>query len=72
MRASDPSLSLREFYPSLHLNLGEARRVVGDLAGARASAEQALAAAGELPEDGYGQFIREGILRLVERVSSEE
>lgn len=66
-----PNLSLREFCPSLHLNLGEARRVVGDLAGARASAEQALAAAGELPEDGYGQFIREGIRRLVERVGRE-
>lgn len=66
-----PNLSLREFYPSLHLNLGEARRVVGDLAGAGASAEQALAAARALADDGYGQFIRAGIRRLLERVSRE-
>ncbi|WAS96444.1 hypothetical protein [Nannocystis punicea] len=72
LRRLHPALSLREFYPSLHLNLGEARRVAGDLAGARASAEQALGAARDLPEDGYGQFIRAGVRRLASRLGLAE
>jgi hypothetical protein len=57
------------FYPSLHLNLGEDYRTVGDLAAARRHLELGLAAAGTLPDDGYGQLIRGGLEGLARRLS---
>jgi hypothetical protein len=56
------------FYPSLHLNLGDAHRRLGDLAAARRHLELGRAAAGRLPGDGYGAMIRGGLDRLAERL----
>ena len=57
------------FYPSLHLNVGECFRKLGDLDSARRHLERGRAAAGTLSEDGYGQMIRHGLDRLGERLS---
>lgn len=56
------------FYPSLHLNLGEAYRKLGDTAAARRHLERGLAAVDALPAGGYGEMIRRGLASLAERV----
>lgn len=60
--------SVRAFYPSLHLNVGECYRRLGDLDSARAHVESGRAAAGALGNDAYGQTIRSGLDRLAERL----
>lgn len=65
------ALSVRGFYPSLHLNLAEDYRKVGDLARAREHVARARASAEALDEDGYGQMIRAGIERLSRQLSLE-
>ena len=42
------------FYQSLHLNLGERYRKLGDLVRARKQFERGQAAVGSLCDDGYG------------------
>ena len=56
------------FYPSLHLNIAECHRKLGDLPAARRHLEQGRAAVGALPDDGYGRMIRTGLDRLAERL----
>ncbi|MEW6154674.1 MAG: hypothetical protein AB1673_11890 [Actinomycetota bacterium] len=56
------------FYPSLHLNLGECYRKLGDIASARWHLERGRAAVGALSDDGYGRTIRNGLERLAERL----
>lgn len=56
------------FYPSLHLNLGECYRKVGELEQAQVHLERGRAAVGALPDDGYGQMIAGGLDRLAERL----
>jgi hypothetical protein len=56
------------FYPSLHLNLGEDYRRIGDTEAARRHLAQGLAAAGALPDDGYGRMIRGGLEGLSRRL----
>ncbi|WP_433803836.1 hypothetical protein [Actinomycetospora sp. CA-084318] len=63
-------LDVGSFYPSLHLNLGDAHRRVGDLATARDHLARARACVDVLPDDGYGRLIRGGIERLGERLES--
>lgn len=65
------ALSVRGFYPSLHLNLAEGYRKVGDLARAREHVARARASAEALEQDGYGQMIRTGIERLARLLSAE-
>lgn len=60
--------SVRAFYPSLHLNVGECYRKLGDPDLARAHAERGRAAAGELGKDSYGEMIRNELDRLAERL----
>ena len=57
------------FYPSLHLNLGEDYRKTGDAESARRHLELGRAAAGALPDDGYGQLIRGGLEGLARRLA---
>jgi tetratricopeptide (TPR) repeat protein len=68
-QAWHPSLQVRGFYPSLHLNLAEDYRKLGRPEQARAHLEQATAALDALPDDGYGQLIRGGVARLAERLA---
>lgn len=58
------------FYPSLHLNLGECYRKLGEVDRAREHLELGLAAVGLLDEDGYGSTVRRGLAGLGERLVS--
>jgi hypothetical protein len=62
------SLPVAGLYPSLHLNLSECYRKLGDLGRAREHLQQAQAAIGALGDDGYGQMIREGLERVAEQL----
>jgi hypothetical protein len=57
------------FYPSLHLNLGEDYRKVGNPEAARRHLGLGLAAVGALPDDGYGAMIRGGLEGLAQRLA---
>ncbi|WP_433717162.1 tetratricopeptide repeat protein [Actinoplanes sp. CA-051413] len=57
-------LTAAGLYPSLHLNLAECYRKLGDLGQARDHLRQAQAGIGALGDDGYGQLIRSGLDRL--------
>jgi hypothetical protein len=60
--------SVRGFYPSLHLNLGEVYRKLGDLERAGHHLERGRAAVGALDDDGYGQMLKGGLNRLADRL----
>jgi hypothetical protein len=57
------------FYPSLHLNLGDGYRRLGDGARAREHLDRGLAAVDALPDDGYGRMIRGGLESLASRLA---
>jgi hypothetical protein len=59
---------VRAFYPSLHLNLGEVYRKLGDPDRARDHLKLGLAAVDALADDGYGKMIRGGLDRLAARL----
>jgi hypothetical protein len=63
------SFDVRAFAPSLHLNLAEDHRRLGDLDRAREHLREAKAAEHLLADDGYGQLIRSGIARMDEQLS---
>jgi hypothetical protein len=54
----------RDYYPSLHLNLVEDYRKLGDWKHAREHLTRVRELAGALPENGYGNMIRRGIAHL--------
>jgi hypothetical protein len=56
------------FYPSLHLNLSECYRKLGDLARAREHLQRAQATIGVLGDDEYGRLIRDGLEQVAERL----
>ena len=58
------------FYPSLHLNLAEAYRRIGDLDLAREHLAQGRAAVVALTDDAYGEMIKGGLDRLEERLTA--
>ncbi|TJZ44594.1 hypothetical protein FCH28_30175 [Streptomyces piniterrae] len=62
--------SVAVFYPSLHLNLGDVYRRLGDLGHARDHLARGRAAVGELVDDEYGQLIRRGLDRLAHQLST--
>jgi hypothetical protein len=55
-------------YPSLHLNLSECYRKLGDLGRAREHLHQAQDTIGVLGDDEYGQLIKEGLKQLTEQL----
>ncbi|WP_231618727.1 hypothetical protein [Nonomuraea sp. SBT364] len=57
-------LSVAGLYPSLHLNLSECYRKLGDLDRARDHLRRARAGIGALGDDEYGNLIRGGLERL--------
>jgi tetratricopeptide (TPR) repeat protein len=59
---------VRGFYPSLHLNLGDAYRKLGDYDRANEHLERGRAAVGYLGDDGYGQLVKAGLDRLADRL----
>jgi hypothetical protein len=62
------TLPVAGLYPSLHLNLSECYRKLGDLGRAREHLQQARAGIGALGDDEYGQLIRGGLERLAEQL----
>jgi hypothetical protein len=60
-------LSVAGLYPSLHLNLCECYRKLGDLDRAREHLEQARATIGALGDDEYGRLIKDGLERVAEQ-----
>jgi len=60
------SLPVTGLYPSLHLNLSECHRKLGDLDRAREHLQHARATISALGDDGYGQMIKNGLERMAE------
>ena len=58
-------------YPSLHLNLSECYRKLGDLGRAREHLRQARAGIDTLGDDEYGRLIRDGLERLEQQLPAE-
>ncbi|MFG1792781.1 hypothetical protein [Nocardia sp. NPDC049149] len=65
------TLSVAGLYPSLHLNVGECYRKLGDVGLARKHLQQAQDTIGALADDGYGQLIKGGLERLAQQLTSE-
>jgi tetratricopeptide (TPR) repeat protein len=63
---SGVTLSVAGLYPSLHLNLSECYRKLGDLDQAREHLRQAQDTIGALGDDEYGQLIRDGLEKVAE------
>lgn len=61
--------SAQGFYPSLHLNLAEAYRKLGEFNHARDHLERGYGAADALGDDGYGRMIKGGLDRLAGRLA---
>jgi hypothetical protein len=59
-------LSVAGLYPSLHLNLSECFRKLGDLDRAREHLRQARDTVGALGDDDYGRLIRDGLEQVSE------
>lgn len=57
------------FYPSLHLNLAECYRRLGELDRAREHLDRGRASADALGNGGYGQMIKAGLDRLADRLA---
>src|SRR4030088_1701405 len=66
------SLAVQGFYPSLHLNLGEDYRKLGDLAVACEHLELARAKLDALGENDYAAAIRAALDGLAERLGKPE
>ncbi|MEV0347869.1 hypothetical protein AB0H88_19035 [Nonomuraea sp. NPDC050680] len=62
------ALPVAGLYPSLHLNLSECYRKLGDLARAREHLQQARAGIGVLGDDDYGRLIKDGLERVAEQL----
>ncbi|TDD12788.1 hypothetical protein E1292_00540 [Nonomuraea deserti] len=62
------TLTVAGLYPSLHLNLTECYRKLGDLGRAREHLQQAQATIGALGDDEYAQLIKGGLERLTEQL----
>ena len=62
------ALPVAGLYPSLHLNLSECYRKLGDLARAREHVQLARTTIGVLGDDAYGRVIRNGLEQVAERL----
>jgi hypothetical protein len=67
--AAGATLPVQGFYPSLHLNLGEDYRKLGDVAAARRHLDLGRQAAVFLGDDPYSLMIRRGLDGLAKRLS---
>lgn len=73
-QGDDDALSpeLGSFLPSLHLNVGDAYRRLGDMNRARDHARFGLARAAALSSGGYGDMVRKGLDRLLASCSEAD
>jgi hypothetical protein len=66
------NLPVAGLYPSLHLNVAECYRKLGDVARAREHLQEARAGIEALGDDDYGRLIRDGLDRLTRLLSAGE
>jgi hypothetical protein len=69
VRAHHESITVASFYPSLHLNLAEDYRRLGDLAMARQHCTRAESWLSALPSTELGAMLRGGIARMATLLS---
>lgn len=69
-RRHNPSLAIAGFYPSLHLNLAQDHRNLGDLNKAREHVAAGQASTHTLADDDYGTTIRAGLDRLADELDA--
>jgi hypothetical protein len=71
-RAQEAGLTtpVRALFPSLHLNLGDVYRRLGDVQRAAEHLKRGEADVNAMAEDGYSKMIRGGLSRLAERLST--
>ena len=60
---------VRQFYPSLLLNLGHSHEELGSFDEARRYYALAAERVDSLPEDRYGDIVRDGLARARERLA---
>ncbi|MEU7613592.1 hypothetical protein [Micromonospora sp. NPDC049204] len=65
-------MSVAALYPSLHLNLADCYRKLGDLGRARDHLQRAEAGIDALGDDEYGELIRSGRDRLAHQLATTE
>jgi hypothetical protein len=65
------TLPVAGLYPSLHLNLTECYRKLGDLGQARECLQRARAGIGALGDGEYARLIKDGLDRLTRQLASE-
>ncbi|MFC5059050.1 hypothetical protein [Saccharothrix xinjiangensis] len=68
MARAGVALPVAGLYPSLHLNLSECHRKLGDLDRAREHLRLARDMIGALGDDGYGRLIRQGLEEIAEKL----
>jgi len=66
LKVLHPSLSLEGFYPSLHLNLAEDYRLLGEFLKAREHLAKATELSNALPNDELGAMLRKGLARMAD------
>jgi tetratricopeptide (TPR) repeat protein len=66
-----PDDRVRDFLPSLYLNLGWSHEVLGDSTKARKYYGSGAALLADLPPDQYSEVVRDGITRGLERTRPE-
>ena len=69
-RQAGVALPVAGLYPSLHLNVGDCYRRLGDLDRARECLRRAQGTIGALSDDEYGQLIRGGLEKLEQQLSA--
>ena len=69
-RQAGVALPVAGLYPSLHLNVGDCYRRLGDLDRARECLRRAQDTIGALSDDEYGQLIRGGLEKLEQQLSA--
>ena len=66
----DAALRVRGLLPSLHLNLADCLRRLGDASGARQQLAAAAASIDELADDGYGRLVAAGLWHVREALEA--
>jgi tetratricopeptide (TPR) repeat protein len=63
--------SIKEALPSLYLNIGKCYEDLNDLDNAKSNYQSALSFATSLPNDGYGNMIKAGINKGLDRIKEK-
>ena len=64
--------AVQAFYPSLHLNLADDYRKLGDFDNARRHADRGTELSGSLGLDAYGQSVRAGLVRVDSQIAERD